>query len=255
MRKIIAIMKLNRNTEKRFPHIWFHLFVFPFLLLAPMAFLMKYLGMATAEVSFIIIGVIIWRFVYLSQVGISFGLLVPVWTRTVRDYEAAPIRDREYIAGMWIYWFGISVVVALYLSLFAWIFVGFNILEAGIMIIPIFAVFGLMGIPLGLITLSVVYSLGIKADLIAWSMTDLIIFLSGVFYPVIIFPEWVQTISYMLPSTWGLIAARSLFAGSLDWFAFQMFIVLTIVFTGIMLFVFMKSKERALRNGFMQKYS
>jgi hypothetical protein len=254
MRKVLAIMKLNSNTDKRYPHIWFQIFVFPFLMIGPMALLMRYLGMGMAEVSFVMIGLIVWRFVYLSQVGISFGLLVPVWTRTIRDYESCPIRDWEYITGMWLYWLGISALVVLYLSLFAWLLIGFNMLEAGFMIIPIFLVFGLMGIPLGLITLSVVYTLGIKSDIIAWSMTDVIIFLSGVFYPVIIFPEWVQVASYSLPSTWGLIAARSLFTGSFDWLAFQMFIVLTIVFTAAMYAVFLKSKRRALSKGFMQKY-
>jgi len=254
MKRIIAAMLFCKNDEKRYAHVWFHMFVFPFLLLAPMAFMMKYLSIGITEVYFIIIGVIIWRFVYLAQAGISYSLLVPVWHRTIRSFEASPIKDYEFFLGFWLFWFSISIIVTIFLSIIAWFILGFNILQGGIMIIPVFLVFGLMGIPLGLITLSVVYSLGIKADLIAWSITDIIIFLSGVLYPVVVFPEWLQTISYALPSTWGLISIRSLFTGSFDWFAFQTFIVLTLLFVGVMWVVYRKCKNRALKNGFMQKY-
>lgn len=254
MRRIIATMRFNKNVDKRYPHVWFHVFVFPFMLLAPMMFLMRYLGMGMTEVSVITVGMIAWRFVYISQSGISFGLLVPLWTKTIRDYESSPIKDWEYMLGQWIYWSVVSVMTLVYMSAVAWFLVGFNLFSGGIMLIPCFIVFCIMAIPLGLITLSVVYSLGIKADLIAWSVTDVILFLSGVFYPVLVFPEWLQAVSYSLPSTWGLIALRSLFTGGFDWHAFGVFTALTLVFAALMWLVFSRAKKRAMKNGFMQKY-
>lgn len=255
MRKIRGILIRSWNISRRRPHDYFHVFVWPFLFLLPLGFLLQYAQVGPEKMYFIVSGIIMWRFMYLSQMDISYGMLYSLWSRSFRNVAMAPLRDSEFVLGYWIYSILRATVIFILMNIVAYFLFGFNILLAGPWLIPILIGFMLFGIPLGLVTLSTVYLLGQKAEVTAWSITDIVMILSGVFYPIIIFPETIQAAASALPPTHGLNALRELLLhGTVNHAEIAMLYLLGIAAIFLMALVYRYAKNRALRTGFMQKY-
>jgi ABC-2 type transport system permease protein len=97
-----------------------------------------------------------------------------------------------------------------------------------------------------------------KGDPIAWAISTSSTLLGGVYYPISILPDWLQTLSYIFPITYALDAIRlSLLQGqgfadiSRDLLALVIFSLVTLP---ISLFIFRYAVNRAKRDGSLAYY-
>ncbi len=110
---------------------------------------------------------------------------------------------------------------------------------------------------LGVISASfvMVFKRGDPIGLVIGSVSTL---LGGVFYPVSALPEWVQTISHLLPITYGLEALREVllrgatFSGV--WRDVLVLVIFAAVFVPLSLLCFKKAVARAKREGSLLQY-
>jgi ABC-type polysaccharide/polyol phosphate export permease len=64
-------------------------------------------------------------------------------------------------------------------------------------------VLGIFGLILGLITLGICFMYHENAFAVSFILPDLIVLWSGVYYPINVFPEVMQTIAHFFPSYYG----------------------------------------------------
>ena len=163
---------------------------------------------------FLIGGVLLWDFVFRSNLGIGITFLDDTsWTHNVLNLLVSPLRPGEYIIGA-VAWSLTKVLLGWSLMVtFAWLVFDFAAFGMGLPL-AIFAI-ALMtfGIAIGMIVLGIILRFGPGADILAWGLAVLLMPISAIFYPVSALPGWAQAISRALPTSHVFEAMRTVIAG------------------------------------------
>ncbi|MEK7137989.1 MAG: ABC transporter permease [Patescibacteria group bacterium] len=143
--------------------------------------------------------IILWGFLIRVQQGVILPFLEDMWSGNFLNLFASPIKNREYILGL----FGTSITtsavvftVAIALASSAF---GYNLLTVGLPLLLLLLVLFLFGLALGIITISLILRFGPSAEWFAWIMPFLFSPISGVFYPIATLPHWLQIASKINP--------------------------------------------------------
>jgi ABC-2 type transport system permease protein len=108
-----------------------------------------------------------------------------------------------------------GVVLTALLALIAY---AFNVLDAGLALVPIIAILLIVGWAIALFVIGVVFRFGSGAEALAWGILFAVMPLSGVFYPVDALPEVLRPIAMVLPTTHAFVAMRAVLDGNaLPW--------------------------------------
>lgn len=138
-------------------------------------------------------------------------------------------------------------------ALFGVSFAGANIAAALLLLVLTIASYAALGIISA--SFIIVFKRG---DPINWAVSNLSIFLGGVFYPVSILPGWLRLFSRLLPMTWALDGMRgALLKGesfSSLWREFLALIIIAAVLVPLSLVLFRLSVHYARKNGTLVKY-
>jgi ABC-2 type transport system permease protein len=87
------------------------------------------------------------------------------------------------------------------LGVLAYILYAFNLFSMGLALVPFLANLLLFGWALGMSAMALLVRFGLAAEALAWAVPYMIQPVSAVFYPVDVFPKWLQTIAHLVPST------------------------------------------------------
>ena len=155
------------------------------------------------EIMSLIGAMILWDVIFRAQQGVAISFLEDVWTRNLLNVFVAPVRIGEYLAAT----FTIGVlrvsVTVIVLSLLSFARFDFNVFDMGWAILPFFGHLLLCGWALGMISTALILRWGQAAESLAWAVPFFIQPFTAAFYPVSqIKPDWVQQISWALPSTY-----------------------------------------------------
>jgi ABC-2 type transport system permease protein len=144
---------------------------------------------------FLIGGVLLWDFVFRSNLGIGITFLDDTsWTQNILNLMVSPLRPSEYIA-----------------AAAAWsmtkVLVGWSLM--------VFFALALMtfGTAVGMIVLGIILRFGPGADILAWGLAVILMPISAVFYPVSALPGWAQALASALPTSHIFEAMRTVIAG------------------------------------------
>jgi ABC-2 type transport system permease protein len=77
----------------------------------------------------------------------------------------------------------------------------YSVFELGLPLIAFFVNLIVMGWSIGLLVSGVVLRYGLGAEGMAWFVVFALQPLSGVYYPIAILPEWLQSVAFFLPSS------------------------------------------------------
>jgi ABC-2 type transport system permease protein len=149
----------------------------------------------------ILSALVLWQVVFRSSIELTRNLLEELWHQNFINLFASPLRPSEWLAGLLLISLFNSIWNLLFGSLVVYWFFGINILYLGFWILPFFLVLVMFGWFCGMVSSSVIFIFGRRAEMIAWSFPWLFSTFSCVFYPINVLPVKIQTIAWFIPCT------------------------------------------------------
>jgi ABC-2 type transport system permease protein len=145
--------------------------------------------------------VLLWDVLFRGQLSVSLLFMEEMYARHLGHLFVSPLRPYELVASL----FAMSVLRVVIgvggAALLAIPIHQFSIFEAlGPALLAFFANLLWFSWAMGLMIAAAVLRLGLGAESLAWALIFLIQPLSGVYYPIAVLPDWLQPISWCLPS-------------------------------------------------------
>lgn len=212
--RVRTVVRRHRYVLRRSPHRWFEIAVFPVvdvLLWGSLgAFVAQENGASRAGVPYLLAGIMLFHFLFQTQIAVSTGFLEETWTRNLLNMMTTPLREVEYVAGLALYGLMKLVAAMAMVSLAAIGLYGFGLGAVGWGLVPLAAVLVVLGWAFALLMVGLLLRYGQSAEILVWASTFLLLAISGVFNPVDALPGAVQPLARNLPTTHVFTAMRTL---------------------------------------------
>ncbi len=194
---------------------------------------------------------IFWQIVWRGSQDISINLLQEFWQRNLVNLFSTPLKITEWITGMLLLGicklliciaFGMITILILY---------ALNVFSIGMIFIPFAISLVIFGWMLSFLSASAIIFWGHKVEMLAWMVGFLFAPFSAVFYPVAILPEWAQTISWCLPTTYIFEGMRCILLQggcprSFFWISLGLNAIYLILAIALFRWAFEKSRQKGL---------
>ena len=205
--------------------------------------------------SFLLGAMIFWDMLYRSQQGVTVSFLEDVWARNLLNIFCAPVRLREYILATFLFGLLRVGVTLSFLVGLAWVLYHFNLFDLGFALIPFMANLLLLGLTLGLITISIIIRYGHGAQALAWAVPFLIQPFAAVFYPVSVLPTWMQGVALTIPCTYVFEGMREVMrSGTMPWRQLGWATALNLVYLSVSVWLLAWMFNRARERGLLGKF-
>jgi len=254
LNKYLASAYKNWIISKRNVFTLFELFFWPMISLLSIGLLTRFLNVGPGMVSFLLVGAIALTILQVAQIDVAYVLLFDMWSKSIKNTFIAPIKSYHLVFGALL--FGIvrgSVVFAILVIVSHYLF-GFDFLRGGPLPVLIFlaGVFSVAAV-IGITVCISILTFGQKADVAAWSLSGLILLVSGIYYPAEVLPPALQMLARAIPLTYFLEYYRSVFIPGPHNLALGA--VLAALYLSVGLILFDRSIERARRTGILLRLS
>ncbi|MEO7429160.1 MAG: ABC transporter permease [Acidimicrobiales bacterium] len=258
--RVRTVVRRHGYVLWRSPHRWFEIAVFPLvdvLLWGSLgAFVAQENGTSRASAPYLLAGIMLFHFLFQSQIAVSTGFMEETWTRNLLNVMTTPLREVEYVIGLAVYGLAKLTAAMAMVSLTALVLYGFGLGALGWGLVPIAGILMLLGWALAMLMVGLLLRYGQSAEILVWASTFLILAVSGVFNPVKAIPGALQPLARNLPTTHVFTAARTLLDGrAMPWDEIAVaavgavvLLVASMVFVTRMLATFRK-------RGFVTRYS
>ena len=195
--------------------------------------------------------VMLWDVMFRGQLGVSLAFFEEMYSRNLGHLFASPLRAGELVASLLVIstirtLIGVGGAALLAIPLF-----GFSIFGLGMPLVAFFANLLVMGWSIGLVVSGLVLRYGLGAESLAWVAIFAIAPVSGIYYPVSVLPDWLQSVAWLLPSSHVFEGMRAVMFEQtvrldLLWQAVLLNGVFLLVGTGVFLRAFRSARERGL---------
>lgn len=204
---ILRYIYLHRRNLSRLGEIFF----WPVMNLCMWGFMTAYLQrlVVPGVVVYLLGSMILWDMFYRAQIALSLSLTEEMWVKNILNLLIAPVSMFELVLAMCCIGTIKALINALVLGLLAYVFYAFNLLHIGVMLAPCFFNLLLFAWALGMVTMALVLRYGMAGEALAWALPFLIQPFSAVFYPLDVFPAWLQTIAHALPPSYVFESMRA----------------------------------------------
>ena len=214
---------------------YFRLFdvtIWPIILLFSITLFVSFVKGQSEIVAMVILGVTGWRAVYHMQIDITTSYMEEYWSHSLNHFLISPIKLYEYIIGNMVTGLiKFLIVLTMYLTI-GWFVFSFQLVNIPLVILGLVCLM-IFGVIIGLISLGIIVIFKENAYTAAYIIPDLLVLLSGVYYPIAIFPEAVQNIVKFIPAVYGFNILKStiglatvdypmLIMTTLGWFVFSL---------------------------------
>ena len=235
------------------------LFVYPFIGLLSTGLFATYVtaaGGPPESILFVLVGVIAWNFYDLSQRSITYAITFDIWDDCLKHGMVTSSGIKEFIIGNSIFGLASSVLGFLLVGAVGIAVFGFNVFASGIILILALIPVFIFATAVGLLIDALMVMKGHNWMSLIWSISGVIMIFSGVYYPVSVLPEAVQSISYILPTTYAVDAVRSSlgFAGMQITESIIYAFLLSFVYVLLCAFVFRTALHRSKKTGKLAQY-
>lgn len=234
-------------------------FFWPTMTLLLWGFISKYLEQSnfsgSVNIVTVLLGaVILWEILNEGQHSLSVTFLEDIWERNLLNIFVTPLKISEFLASTALLGIIRVVVISIIMGIIAFFTYTFNLFSLGFYLIPFAFNLILFGWILGLIITAVILRLGTSAQVLAFGIMFLIQPFTAVFYPVSVLPQFVQHISYALPSTYVFEGMRAVIdTGIFPVSYFFTGLVLNIAYLVLSLWFFYKMFARIKKKGLLAK--
>ncbi len=252
MHRIIAMLYQEYFITKRSLEVIVDVVFFPLVNIVVFGFLSLYVaGSRSTHAYPLLVGMILWQLVYITQYSISVGSLWNIWSRNLSNIFLTPISITEYIFSFVISGSLKALIILVTSTLLSLYVFHFNVLHLGILNLFLFFLnLILFAISTGIIILGLIFRYGTKIQALAWSVTFLFQPLTAAFFPVSVLPSAIRWLAYLFPATYVFEAARAaLISPAVRWDLFFIAFTQNIIYLPIALLVFVKLFNRSKDTG------
>jgi len=154
--------------------------------------------------------VMLWDILFRGQLGFSISFLEEMYSRNLPNLMISPLQPAEFVASLMIMSIIRLAIGMVPVSLLAIAFFGFNLWGLGLALAVFFMNLILTSWALGILISGILLRHGLGAENMAWTFMFVLLPLACVYYPVAVLPDWLQTISWLLPPTYVFEGMRAL---------------------------------------------
>ncbi len=208
--RIKAILLQELYITKHSLEVSMDIFFFPAINIIVFGFISRFLsGNNSGTNDYLLMGIILWQIIYITQYSISVGSLWNVWSRNLSNMFISPISISEYLSAYILSGIIKAFLTFILFSLIAFIIFSFNILDMGSTNIFLsFISLVLFGCSTGIAILGAIFRFGTRIQSLAWGLIFLFQPLTAAFFPLSVLPDWLQKIALLFPPTFVFEAAR-----------------------------------------------
>ena len=212
---------------------------------------LKHQGQSDAHViTTILIAVILWYVLWRGQYEITVNLLEELWSDNLGNIFATPLTLAEWTTGLLTLGFFKLTLTVTFTSIVAFLLYHVNIFTLGNALIPLIASLLVTGWCVGLCVAALFLRYGTKIQTLAWVGGFILMPFSAAYYPLSSLPLWMQKIAQFVPATYVFEGMRVVLAtGRIPWGMIVSSMILNVIFFSLALIFFVRSFERAKRNG------
>jgi ABC-2 type transport system permease protein len=223
-------------------------------------FITKYLNVVTSSgfnfIPTLLGAVLLWDFLVRAMQGVTIAFFEDVWTRNFLNIFATPLSISEYLAGLVISSIATSLVGLVVMLIMATALFGLPFFALGLMLIPFLLILFLFGIALGIFSSGAVLLLGPASEWFIWPIPALISPFAGVFYPLATLPEWMRSLSYLLPPSYVFEGMRTIiFGGAVQEYGLLIGGCLAVFYILLACWFFSRMYKHAVQTGLIARYS
>ncbi len=209
--------------------------------------------------AFILIGIIFFSFADLSMSAFSNSMRSAQMTGTIEIIFQSPISTPIYLIGSTAWGFTFLILKTILMFGIAILLLGFTVAPGANMLAALLIIFlsVVSGMSIGMIAASfvVLYKQG---NPIAEGMHLLSFLFGGVYFPITVFPWWLEWIPYLLPTYYSLDGLRLVLITGASWETVLPHITALTIFTLILMplgfLIFKEAIRRAKVNGTLMAY-
>ncbi len=150
-------------------------------------------------VGVILTAAILYDFLFRSSISYNMMFLEEIWSRNFTNLFIAPIKISEIITALTLTAIFRTLIGLIPATILAIPLFGVSIFEIGAPLIFLLTSLYIFGVTLGLLVTSGLIRFGPSFENVAWASLFFLAPLGCVYYPIEILPEWLQTISKILP--------------------------------------------------------
>lgn len=244
---------ITKNRLDRF----FDIFYWPLISLLIWGFTTYYIrGFAGAGIlMFFIGGTVLWVFLQRSMQDITVYILEDFWGWNLYNMFASPLTWKELLFS--VVSFGVirAIITFLFLAALAGVLFSFNIFNAGVFAIALYAL-GLLvfGWVIGIFVAALIFVKGLKIQVFAWSFAWLLQPFSCVFYPLASLPFVLQKISLVFPTTHLFEGMRySMNTGRMAWDSFGYAMLINLILLVVACLCFRQALKHSRKKGLLTR--
>ncbi|MGZ3771336.1 MAG: ABC transporter permease [Bdellovibrio sp.] len=200
--------------------------------------------------------VLLWDFFMRIMQGVTMTFFEDIWSRNFLNYFTTSLSIFEYLGGLVISSFLMSLVGLFVMLVLAIGVFGLPFFSIGIAVLPSIIILILFGFALGILACAMVLRLGPASEWFVWPIPALIVPFAGVYYPISTLPNWMQYISKILPASYvfenlrlTILSKQSSMAALFGGTALSLFYIFFAAW------VFSRTFNYALNTGLIARYS
>ncbi len=196
---------------------WLDMTIWPLTVFFAFGFLVMAFAPDPSVIGIVVLGYLGWQAVHQSQMGIVGLYLDEYWSNSLAHLWVTPIRIYEFVFGGMILGAIKYAATATLILLSAELVYNYTIPAPGEWVFAIALLF-LFGACIGMLNVALLFLIGENAIALAWTLSDIFVVLSGVYYSISILPGPLQTFALALPSTHAFEIIKSVIGhGTIDW--------------------------------------
>ncbi len=148
----------------------------------------------------LISAVLLWDVLFRGQLGFSLSFLEEIWSRNLANLSVSPLRPVEFLVSLTAMSLIRTLIGVLPATGLAIVFYEASVYDLGLPLVAFFLNLLIMGWAVGMLVCALILRVGLGAENTAWLAIFLIAPVSAIYYPVAVLPEWLQPVSWALPT-------------------------------------------------------
>jgi ABC-2 type transport system permease protein len=198
----------------------------------------------------ILTSLVLWQAVYRTNLDIAYNFLSELWSRNLINLFVTPVTIQEWVVAHMIVGALNSCVGALFGLIVIWFLYGISVISVGPLFILLFILLMFSGYSIGMLTSSLLVTIGSSAQKLVWVMGWFFVPFIGVYYPIEIMPIWAQNFAYCVPMTYMFKVLRMYIqTNTIDFTVLGTGVLLTLCYFSLALAVFVCAFHASRKNG------
>jgi ABC-2 type transport system permease protein len=242
LERIKALLLEEYFITKRSLEVILDLFFLSIMSVIVFGFFSLFLSSQVTEPAshYLLLGMLLWEVVRVTQYSISLGAMWEVWSRNLTNLFITPLQLHEYLVAAVISGTVKSALILTTVAVIAYVFFEFSITSMGLSnLVLAFINLTIFAVAVGLVILGIIFRYGTRIQALAWGVIFLFQPLTAVYFPLDTLPSSLQALANLFPPTYVFESAReSLSDQSVQWTAVLTAFLLNLVYVAGSLWFF-----------------